>query len=146
MNATQFRKVKEHLIPLPQPNGKVQLKPFTFKPGMALKMPQEVALLFLDVAPSFRVRNTRGQIVKPRKFGKGEDRNVTLKPHEVAVSVTQVLKPVLYDMAKAMPGGAERFTKEAGIYSREELEEFVISGGKVDDDDEIANLDTTAAA
>lgn len=143
-NATSFNKVKQHSIPVPQPNGKVQNKTFTFRPGEPLKMLQEHALLFLDISPAFKVRNSLGQLVRPRKFSKGETRTVTLKPHEVVVPVTHVLKGVLHEMARMIPGGAERFTKDEGFYKRHELEEFIISGGKVEDDD--GPLDTVVAA
>jgi len=145
LNATQFRKVKEHAIQVPQPNGKIQVKAFKFKPGEPTEMAQDLALLFLDISPSFRVRNSNGQIVRARKFGGGSERIVTLKPHEVVVSVTQVLKPVLYDMARAMPGGSEVFPDDVGHVSREQLEEFVISGGKVAEDDDVMLLDVAAA-
>lgn len=145
-NATQFRKAKEHQIMIPQPNGKQQPKTFVFKPGEATKMLQETALLFLDVSPAFRVRNSKGQIVRPRKFSKGEERTVTLKPHELVVSVTQVRKEVLWDLARTMPGGQDKFGKGEGFYPREDLEEFVISGGKVEEDDDGNPLLDVAAA
>lgn len=144
-NATHFRTTKQHEIAIPQPNGKVQLKTYSFGPGERVQMLQDTALLFLDVSPAFRVRNSLGQIVRPRKFGKGESRTVTLKPHEVAVPVTHVLKGVLYEMCKIIPGGRDRFTKEEGYYKREELEEFIISGGKVEEDERGDPIDTAAA-
>lgn len=134
LNATKFRVPKEHQLAIPQENGKYQLKTLKFLPGKAYKMPQEHALLFLDISPDFRVRNSTGQIVRPRKFSEGESRNVTLKPHEVVVSVTQVVKEVLWDMAAGMPGGREKFPKGPGHYARTDLEEFVISGGVVKED------------
>lgn len=146
MNASLFRKKKEHSIAIPQMNGKIQLRPFIFEPGKPVRMAQDTALLFLDIAPSFRVRNSLGQIVRPRKFGKGDSRTVTLRPHEVVVSVTQVLKPVLHEMARALPGGSDRFTKDTGYYERTELEEFVVSGGRVDEDEDGNPLDTVVAA
>lgn len=146
MNATNHQKVKVHEIMIPMPNGKKQPKKYTFQPGKPTQMLQETALLFLDVSPSFRVRNSKGQIVRPRKFSKGETRTVTLKPHELVVSVTQVRKEVLYDLARTMPGGSDRFAKGEGHYPREDLEEFVISGGKVEEDDEGNPLDMVDAA
>lgn len=147
-NATKFRKAKEHSIGIPQPNNKLQYKTFKFLPGKAVAMPQEIALLFLDVAPTFIVKNSLGQVVRPRKFSDGAPRTVTLRPHEVAVSVTQVLKPVLYEMARNMPGGAEKFPAgHDGEVSRQVLEEFIISGGAVElDDDGFPMLDTASAA
>lgn len=145
MNATQYRKAKEHTIAIPQPNGKIQHATFKFLPGARKEMTQEIALLFLDVAPSFRVRNSQGQIVRPRKFDKGEIRTVTLRPHELAVSVTQVLKDVLFEIARNMPGGQAAFPKDSGYYERVVLEEFVITGGRVEEDEDGNPIDQVAA-
>lgn len=145
LNATQFNKKKRHEIAVPQPSGKLQIHKFEFHPGRPTKMPQEIALLFLDIAPTFRVRNSRGQIVRPRKFGSGTDRTVVLRPHELAVPVTGVLKEYLHEIARAMPGGLEKVPADNRDISRQDLEEFVISGGATAEEDEADMMDTVAA-
>lgn len=143
-NATRIGKAKKHSVAVLQDNGKKQLISHEFKPGVPLRMPQELALIYLEIDKSFIVRNSLNQIVRARKFSEGSARTVTLKPHQVVVSVTQVLKPVLLGMARGLPGGEEKFTQEEGMYPREELEEFIISGG-VAPESEDEQLDTVAA-
>lgn len=144
-NAGLFHKKKVHTIAIPQANGKFQHKEFSFAPNERKKMSQETALLFLDISSAFRVRNSKDQIVRPRRSGKGEgERTVTLKQHELVVPVTAVLKEALYDIARNLPGGESRFTDWAKT-NREDLEEFIISGGLIDEDEDGLPIDTVAA-
>lgn len=144
-DTTTYRMEKTHEVNVPQSNGKLQLKSFTFKPGKRLPLPQDIALLFLDISPNFKVRNSRGQVVRPRKLADGEYRTVQLRPDEVVVSVTQVLKPVLLEMARNMPGGEERFSTQPGDINRIDIEEFIITGGVLGEDEDDSLIDTVVA-
>lgn len=134
LNASEKKKTKVHQIKVPQANGRYQIRAFTFKPNTPVKMTQSEALIFLDIDPCFRVRNTKGQIVRPRRAAQKGDREVIVAPHEVVVPVTAVLKEALYEMARSMPGGDKRFTDYSSA-QRPDLEEFIISGGVVEEDD-----------
>lgn len=137
MNCKKSNKPKVHEIKVPSgAPGKFTLKQFRFHPGKTLSMSQEEALIFLEIDRSFRVRNSNGQIVRPRYSSTDGNRTVTLKQHEMVVPVTAVRKEHLYDVARQMPGGRERF-KDYGAVNRVDLEEFIVAGGiQPQDDDE----------
>lgn len=124
---------------MPGRGGKDELKSFTFEPNTPLEMPQDYALRFLEIDPAFIVRNSKGAIIRPRNQADPKDRVVTVKPHEMVVPLTAVLKQHLFEIAQTLPGG-DRYTSVEKV-DREELEEFIITGGKVDEDDLIDDED-----
>lgn len=133
-NAARHHVARTHSIKVPIGRGKMDFREFTFKPGEHKEMPQEQALLFLEIDPSFVVRNSRGAIIRPRSHKSPGDRLVEVKAHEMVVPLTAVLKTYLVEIAQTLPGG-ERFAGNPESFPREEIEEFIITGGKVEDED-----------
>lgn len=130
LNATRANKAKIHEIKVPQPNGKFQLTKYRFGPGEKVSLPQPIALLFLEIDPSFRVRNSHEQIVRSRRSIEGGERKVSLKQDEMVVPVTWILKNKLLEIARDLPGGRETFKNDVNQVNRVDLEEFIIAGGK----------------
>lgn len=145
LNCSKYNKKKQHEIAVKQPNGKVQIKKFNFEPGVPLVLDRAIALIFLEVSEAFRVKNSQGQIVRPKRYREAGVRKVDVGPTEIVVDVKYVVKQKLWDLAREMPGGMERFPSEHNKIERIELEEFIISGGKIEEDHDGNLIDTVAA-
>lgn len=146
LNATRNNVHKMHHIKVTQPNGKVQLVPFTFQPGEKKEVSQDIALIFLEIDPSFRVRNRLGQIIRPKAAGGPGTRMVQVKVNEAVVPLSAVLQVHLFEMARALPGGKQRFRGKSQDFPKRDLEEFIITGGAVSDDADDEDLDTVNVA
>lgn len=128
-----YSKKKTHTIAVPGKGGKDVKQDFTFNPGERKSLAQDIALRFLEIDPAFVVRNTNDQIIRPRHMGDPKDRMVLVKAHEIVVPLTAVLKTHLFEIARELPGG-DRWNS-VDTLNREDLEEFIITGGKVEEED-----------
>lgn len=111
--------------------GEVIWTDFTFKAGERKKFPKSIALRILMLDPAWRVRNTKDQIVVPRKpkGSNSDDRTVVLGPDEFVCKVDHILKNRLEEMAEEIPGWQEHLGADLNKVKREDLEEFVVAGG-----------------
>lgn len=114
-------------------DGKEVLKSFTFKPGERKPFPQDRAIKMLR-AECFIVRNSRNhQIMLRGEAGDNPgERTVVVQPHELVVPVTAVLKDYLAQIAATLPEWEKVLGRDMGSWSREDLEEFVISKSMAD--------------